>query len=441
VSEPPQIISKPPGPKSRAAAARLAKAECPAFDARREAREEASGASQSPIVYARGEGANVFDVDGNRYVDLVAGFGALIFGHSPDAVKTAVLAQDETLLLALGDVYASDVKIDLCERLAAIFPEPGARVMLGLSGADALTAALKTVALTGRPRVVAFHGSYHGLSHGPLAACGLAPGFRTPFEGQTGEWVTFEPYPSDREIANRVLEDLRALAEREKDHPLTGAVLIEPVLGRGGVVELAPNFMKELRTLCDETGWLLVSDEIFTGCGRGGAISLTLKQLILPDILCLGKGLGAGIPISAMIGRAHVMELWGAHHGTAIHTATHFGAPGNCAAALVVLGALQDVDRKILSRVNDVGAKFKSALVAATKGRVDIRQRGLMIGVGLGGAPRALAVMRALLERGYIVLTGGPSSTVLTLTPPLDIEEELLFAFATALGEVLELHP
>jgi 4-aminobutyrate aminotransferase-like enzyme len=441
VSAPPKIVTPLPGPKTRELVSRLNKTECPAFDARREAREEVSGASQIPIVYARGEGANVFDVDGNRFVDLVAGFGALIFGHSPNAVKMAVLAQEEKLLLALGDVYASDVKVELCERLAAIFPEAGARVMLGLSGADALTAALKTVALSGRPRVVAFHGSYHGLSHGPLAACGLSPGFRSPFEAQTGEWVTFLPYPSNRAVADRVLEDLRALAEKEKDDPRTGAVLIEPVLGRGGVVELAPNFLKELRALCDEANWLLVVDEIFTGCGRGGALSLALKQLILPDILCLGKGLGAGVPISAMIGRAHVMEAWGAHHGTAIHTATHFGAPGSCAAALAVLDALQDENRKIFSRVNEVGAKLKAALAIATKGRVDIRQRGLMIGIGVGGAPRALAVMRALLERGYIVLTGGPSATVLTLTPPLDIEEELLLGFANVLGEVLELHP
>ncbi|MEO8875909.1 MAG: aminotransferase class III-fold pyridoxal phosphate-dependent enzyme, partial [Polyangiaceae bacterium] len=135
MSEPPKIVVTPPGPQSRAYAARLAKAECPAFDARRDAREETSGVEQAPVVYARGAGANVFDVDGNRYVDLVAGFGALIFGHSPSAVKKAVSAQEEKLSLALGDVYASDVKVELCERLAAIFPEPGARVMLGLSGA------------------------------------------------------------------------------------------------------------------------------------------------------------------------------------------------------------------------------------------------------------------------------------------------------------------
>jgi len=432
------MITPPPGPKSRELSERLAKAECPAFDARRQTREETSGTSQAPIVYARGEGANVIDVDGNRYVDLVAGFGALIFGHSPKAIKEAISAQEEKLSLALGDVYASDVKVELCERLAAIFPEPGARVMLGLSGADALTAALKTVALGGRSKIIAFEGGYHGLSHGPLAACGLAAGFREPFAGQSGDdWVSFLPYPSDPSTSLRVLRGLRALAETEKANPVTGAVLLEPVLGRGGVIALAPKFLKELRAVCDEAGWLLVADEIFTGSGRGGALSLTLNELILPDILCLGKGLGAGAPISAMIGRAHVMENWGAHHGTAIHTATHFGSPGACAAALAVIAAL--ADGKMFAHVNELGEKFRNALIASTRRHdVVVRQHGMMIGIELVSSARALSVMRALLARGYIVLTGGSSGSVITLTPPLDIEEELLFAFATTLGEVLD---
>ncbi|HWL86749.1 MAG TPA: aminotransferase class III-fold pyridoxal phosphate-dependent enzyme, partial [Polyangiaceae bacterium] len=191
----PKLIVPPPGPRSRELAARLAAVECPAFDARRSARAALSDASHAPIVYARGDGPNVFDVDGNRYVDLVAGFGALIFGHRPPAISSAVAEQNDKLALALGDVYAAEAKVLLCERLAKMFPEPGARVMLGLSGADAVTAALKTAQLaTGRTKVVAFAGGYHGLSHGPLAACGLAPSFREPFAGHAGDFVTFRPY-------------------------------------------------------------------------------------------------------------------------------------------------------------------------------------------------------------------------------------------------------
>lgn len=408
--------------------------ECPAFDARRDAREEASGAPQTPIVYALGEASNVWDVDGNRYVDLAAGFGALVLGHSPTVVREAVVAQETKLGLALGDVYASDVKVELCERLAALFPEP-ARVMLGLSGADALTAALKTVALTGKSRVVAFEGSYHGLLYGPLAACGLGAGFRAPFREHTGDWVTFEPYPSTSQIAGRVLASLRAFATTE-DGRRTGAVLIEPVLGRGGIVEAAPGFLRDLRALADELGWLLVADEIFTGF-RGGALSLTLAAGIVPDVLCLGKGLGAGEAISAIVARDAVMKAWGAHGGTAIHTATHFGSPPVCAAALAVLGAF--ADGTLYATSERTGAIFQAELEKVLRGKnVAVRRRGLMIGLDFGSSARALATSRKLLERGYIVVGGGADGASFTLTPALTIAPELLAGFATALGQVLE---
>lgn len=435
MSLPPKIIVAPPGRRSRDLSARLSAAECPAFDARRDAREETSGAPQSPVVYERGESANVWDVDGNRYVDLVAGFGALIFGHAPRAIEKIATEQEAKLGLALGDVYASEVKVELCEKLASLFPEPGARVMLGLSGADALTAALKTVALSGKSRVVAFEGSYHGLSYGPLAACGLSSNFRAPFRDQIGDWVTFEPYPATPDIARDVLARLRALAKSEGGKAV-GAVLIEPVLGRGGVVEVARDFLRDLRSICDDAGWMLVVDEVFTGCGRSGAFSRAVAEGVLPDILCLGKGLGAGRPISAMIGRAHMMAAWGAHRGTTIHTATHFGSPPSCVAALAVLRALDD--GSVYASVARKGASFRDALIAACAHRAVVRQRGLMLAIDLGTSARALSASRALLERGYIVITGGARGESITLTPPFDIREELLAGFATTFDEVLE---
>ena len=137
----PRIVVTPPGPRSRTMAARMAAVESPAFDARRAAREEASGEDQSPIVYAFGRGANVTDVDGNRYVDLTAGFGALLLGHGPNEATAAATAQQGELTLGLGDVYATEIKLRACEKIAALFGQPGARVMLGLSGADAVTVA------------------------------------------------------------------------------------------------------------------------------------------------------------------------------------------------------------------------------------------------------------------------------------------------------------
>lgn len=408
-------------------AARLAQLESPAVIARRDARERESGSEQAPIVYASAYGSNVVDVDGNRYVDLAAGFGALLLGHCAPDVDSAIKSQDATLGLALGDVYGSEVKLALCERLVSLYPEAGARVMLGTSGADAVTAALKTAVLaTGRPGVVAFEGAYHGLSHGPLAACGLRASFREPFAAQLNPHVRFVPYG-----------DVAAVeaALRSGD---VGCVLVEPVLGRGGCIVPPPSFLPALRRACDASGALLVCDEIWTGLGRSGAWLASVEAGVVPDVVCLGKGLGGGVPISACIGSERAMRGWAEHGGTTIHTATHFGAPLACAAALATLREIEA--RKLVERSREVGERWMklSSERAAGRGVVAVRGRGLMMGIALeGGAARALSVTRRLLERGWIVLTGGVAGDVLTMTPPLNVDESLLVAFAEALRDAL----
>jgi 4-aminobutyrate aminotransferase / (S)-3-amino-2-methylpropionate transaminase / 5-aminovalerate transaminase len=432
----PRIVVPPPGPRSRELSARLSRVECPAFDARRSARAEASGTEQGPIVYARGEGATLFDVDGNAYVDLTCGFGALPLGHAPPEVTQAVQQQLGTLHLALGDVYASDAKVALCERIASLFPEHQARVMLGLSGADAITAALKTSVLaTGRAGVVAFEGSYHGLSYAPLAACGLSEGFRAPFAAQLGTHVRFLPFPrAEFELAACKMHVTRALASGG-----VGCVLVEPMLGRGGCIAPPPAFLPMLREACDAVGALLVCDEIWTGLGRSGAMLASAESGVVPDVVCLGKALGGGLPISACVARGRVMAAWGAHGGATLHTATHFGSPLACVAAMATL---EVIDRlKLAGRAYETGARWMAALreqCGTGRGVIAVRGRGLMVGIELdGGAARALAVTRRLLEHGYIVLTGGAAGDVLTLTPPLDVDEEILTAFARALPTVL----
>jgi 4-aminobutyrate aminotransferase/(S)-3-amino-2-methylpropionate transaminase len=422
----PDLKVPPPGPRSRELAARLEAVESPAFEARRDARAQASGAEQAPIVYARGSGSNVFDVDGNRYVDLTAGFGALLLGHAPNAAVDAARAAMDELPLALGDVYASELKVRACEAIAALFPEPGARVMLGLSGADAVTCALKTAALaTKKMGVVAFEGAYHGLSYGPLAACGLAPGFREPFDAQLGIDVTFAPYPSTR--LDETLEAVRAALKTGT----IGAVLVEPMLGRGGCVVPPPSFLPALRSLADEAGALLVLDEVWTGMGRTGTMLASAHSGVVADVICLGKGLGGGVPISACVGRASAMEAWGAHGGSTIHTGTHFGSPPACAAALATIDAVRG---GLADRAAEIGAAWLAELTAAG---ANVRGKGLMVGVQLEDGAKALAVSRALLQRGYIVLTGGVRGDALTLSPPLTIAPALLSAFAVELAALL----
>jgi 4-aminobutyrate aminotransferase/(S)-3-amino-2-methylpropionate transaminase len=377
----------------------------------------------------------VYDVDGNRYVDLAAGFGALSLGHGPPAVMRAVIEQQKRVSLALGDMYASDLKAPLCEALAALAPFRGGRVMLGLSGADAVTAALKSAILaTARPGVLAFRGGYHGLSHGPLAACGLSEEFRAPFEPQLGSYVSFAPYPT-READNEMALEAARRTLRSGE---CGAVLVEPIQGRGGCVVPPLGFLRELRRECTEAGALLIADEIWTGLGRAGGWIAMETERVLPDLLCLGKGLGGGIAISACVGTDEVMRAWGRHGGGAIHTATHFASPLGCAAALATLREMRK--ERLPHRSLALGQRWRRALEAGVRGYgvIDVRGRGLMVGIQVeGGAGRALVTARRLLAMGYIVVTGGMAGDVLTLTPPLNIAEALLSAFVAALQESL----
>lgn len=423
-----------PAAASSALVERLAATECPALTARRARRSELAGAPNDPIVWARAQGANVWDADGNRYVDLTAGFGAAAVGHAAAPVVAAVQAQSARLMHALGDVHPSDVKIALLERLARLAPFPEARVMLGLSGADALTAALKTAALyTGRPGVLAFRGGYHGLEYGPLAACGYSDAFRAPFAAQLNPHVVFTPYPAaDVPLA----QALAGVADALRAPGNIGAVVCEPILGRGGVIVPPAGFLAGLAALCHEHGALLIADEVLTGLGRCGALLRSVHDGALPDLICLGKALGGGLPVSACLGRREVMAAWGAPDKEAIHTGTFFGNPLACAAALAALDLIEAHD--LSARANALGAEFVAQLRARLGARaVDVRGSGLLVGVELANGGRALAAVRALLERGYLTVPAGSDARVISLTPPLTIDAALLTGFCDALAEVL----
>lgn len=396
---------------------------------------EASGiAADVPpgsIVYQTALGSNVVDVDGNRYVDLAAGFGALLTGHGHPAVLRVLEIQAARLTQALGDVYPSDAKIALLERLSRLYPEPRARVIVGQSGADAVTAALKTAVLaTGKPGIVAFQGAYHGLSYAPLAACGLRESYRSPFAAQLGGHVTFAPYPGD----DAALASSLSQVEDALGRGGVGAVLVEPVLGRGGVVVPPPGFLRELGALAKRHGALLVADEIWTGLGRAGAMLRSVADGVVPDIVCLGKGLGGGLPLSACIGSEAVMLAW-QKDDEVVHTSTFAGAPLACATAIATLDVISR--EKLVVRSAEVGARFLAALTATlggARGVRAVRGAGLMVGVDLGERPGAASLlMRALLEQGYIVSTGGGAREVLVLTPPLTIAEPLLEGFVEKL--------
>lgn len=432
----PRVTRPLPGPVGKAHVDRLAETECPAFTARRKRREEATGAAHDPIVWAEATGSNVVDTDGNVYVDLTSGFGVASVGHGHPRVLDAVRVQGERLMHALGDVHPSDVKIRLLEAIAQRMPFAGARTLLSCNGADAVETALKTAMLASKkPGVLAFVGGYHGLSHGPLAVCGYSEAMRMPFAAQLNPHVSFAPFPSpDTDLALAL-----AAVESAIDETI-GAILIEPALGRGGVHFAPKGFLAALSALAKSKGLVLIADEIFCGLYRTGSLLVSIDEGMTPDIVCLGKALGGGMPISACVGTPEVMAAWGTSEGEALHTGTFFGHPMACAAALAALDVFET--ERLGERALELGALFTRRLMERGPRHVTaVRARGLMIGLQLDGAAKALVAVRMLLERGFLALPAGADASVVQIVPPLTIDAELLVEAAEAVSDVLGAMP
>lgn len=406
---PPELVTELPGPRSRALAARLRQVE---------SRNVTCLAPTPPVFWERACGTNVWDVDGNRFLDLGGAFGVANVGHAHPRVVAAVQEAAERLLHAMGDVHPPAAKVALLEALAARFPGGGpARAVLGSSGADAVEAALKTALLaSGRPGVVAFEGAYHGLALGALDATWRRD-FRQPFAARLPGATVFARYGD--------AEDVRRAAGAS---PLpVGAVLVEPVQGRGGVRIPPDGFLAALRALCDREGWLLVLDEIYTGFGRTGRWFACEHAGVVPDLLCVGKGLASGMPLSACLGRAETMDAWPISRGEALHTQTFLGHPPSCAAALACLAVL--AEEKLVERSAEVGAFALAHLrahLASRKGVHEVRGLGLMIGIECDGPERAARACADALRRGVILLPSGDDGRVLCVTPPLTIDREAL---------------
>lgn len=421
-----------PAAAGRAWVERLAASECPALTTRRKRRQEQTGASHDPIVWVEALGSNVIDADGNRYVDLTSGFGVALIGHRHPDVVAAVKRQADRLLHALGDLHPSDVKIELLDRLCTLAPWDDARAMLSLGGADAVTAALKTAVLaTGKSGVVAFEGSYHGLTYGPLAVSGYAERFRAPFAAQLQRDVHFAQWPTARSEVDT------ALGALPDDWSSIGAVIVEPIQGRGGVRMPPRGFLQGLERLCREHGALLIADEIFTGLGRCGAWWRSVEDGATPDLICIGKALGGGLPISACIGKHEVMQAWGDPDQEAIHTGTFYGDPLGSAAALATLDVIEG--HGWIEAASIVGAGLADTLRSANlPGIGEVRQAGMMLGLQLGRPHQALKLTRALLERGYLVLPAGAQADVLQLAPAVTTSDAQIEGFQAALREALE---
>ncbi|HTY86780.1 MAG TPA: aspartate aminotransferase family protein [Candidatus Acidoferrum sp.] len=402
-----------------------------------------------PIVWERARDVSVWDANGKQYLDLTAAFGVAAAGHANSRVVQAGRKQMGRLLHAMGDVHPSARKAELARALSRITFERwgntadngAGKVIFGTSGFEAVEAALKTALLaTGRHGVIAFAGAYHGLGYGALNAT-HREFFRGPFHSQLREFGHFVPFPVQAGDVPAVEWTIRRLFRRE----WIGAILVEPVQGRGGIRIPPKEFLPMLRKVCDEFGALLVADEIYTGFGRTGKWFACEHSGVAPDLICLGKALTGGFPLSACVGRAGLMDAaWPSSRGEAIHTNTFLGHPVGCAMALAQIKEIEK--RKLPERSAELG-KYLMALLSKlqlpTSLLASCRGSGLMAGIELrlaNGRPATEAAWRAIkamLRRGFILLPEGEHGNVISFTPPLTISKAQLARAVKAIGEAL----
>jgi 4-aminobutyrate aminotransferase-like enzyme len=302
---------------------------------------------------------------------------------------------------------------------------------------------LKTALLaTGQPGVIAFEGAYHGLGYGALNATHRSH-FRGPFLRQLREFAQFVPFPTTAAELKTVSARIGELLRREK----IGAILVEPVQARGGVNVPPLEFLPRLRTLCDRAGALLVLDEIYTGFGRTGRWFACEHSGVIPDLICLGKALTGGFPLSACVGRADVMDrAWPPSQGEAIHTSTYLGNPVGCAMALAQMAEIRE--KKLPQRSAALGRFLLEQLRSLPAGGagISLRARGLGLLAGLelrlpDGGPAtatALSLVKTLLHEGFILLPEGEAANVISFTPPLTISRAEILRLTRALQRALE---
>jgi predicted acetylornithine/succinylornithine family transaminase len=370
--------------------------------------------ARTPFHPRRGRGARLWDADGRACWDLLAGIAVNVLGHAHPRIAKA-LRDEARGLLHVSNLYYHPAQGLLAERLVAA--SGLRRVFFCNSGTEANEAALKFARLCrpGRTEVVALTGGFHGRTFGALSLTGHEP-YRAPFEPLV---------PGARFVAPN---DIAALDEAVGED--TAAVFLEPIQGEGGIVPLSPGFLRAARTCADETGALLVFDEIQCGLGRTGSLFAFQKTGVVPDMVTLAKPLGGGLPLGAVIaGRALDGVVRAGQHGT-----TFGGNPLACRLGLVVLEEIES--RGLTARVERLGAWLGvrlRRLQARCPAIVDVRGEGLMWGVELDRD--AAPVARSLLARGFVV--GTAQSRVLRLLPPYVVPRSALAAFVAALESVL----
>ncbi len=417
----PHIRTELPGPRARALIARDAAVVSPSYP------------RDYPFAISHGRGTEVWDVDGNRFLDFAAGIAVCATGHAHPEVVEAVKRAAEKFLHISSDYWHENM-VALAERLAAVAPM-GEPVMSFIcqSGTESVEAAIKLARyVTGRPRFIGFLGGFHGRTMGSLSFTASKytqqQGFAPTMPG-----VAHVPYPNPyrplfvgTDQGRAVLDYIRMLFERNVPPSEVAAILVEPIQGEGGYIVPPDGFLAGLRSLCDEHGILLIFDEVQSGVGRTGRMYAAEHWGVRPDIMTTAKGLGSGLPIGAVVAKRRVIEQWkrGAHGNT------YGGNPVTCAAAIATLDLVQ---REYAANAARTGTHFMRRLHELARDYPcigEVRGKGLMIGMELieADAERtpARALCEALVTRAYhngLLLLSCGTSTV-RFMPPLSVSED-----------------
>jgi 4-aminobutyrate aminotransferase len=402
-----------------------------------------------PLVAKRGTGAIVEDVDGNRFLDFSAGIAVVATGHCHPTVVRAIQSQAAELIHMSGTDFYYPSLAELAQKLADIAPGPSPkRVYFGNSGTEAIEAAMKLARIyTGRDKFIAFTGAFHGRTYGALSLTASRPVQRRGF-GPLIPGVTHIPYANCyRCVYNLQPEECAVYCARVIEEQLfrtslpseeVAAIFVEPIQGEGGYIVPPPEFLRELRRICDEHGILLVFDEVQCGMGRTGKMWACEHSGVVPDILCTAKGIASGMPLGAMISRADIMN-WPA----GAHASTFGGNPVAVAAALTTIALLEE---KYVENAEDMGRYLMESLQDWTARHPlvgDIRGQGLMVGIELVKDRKTKAhateernrLVQAAFEKGLLVLGCGLST--LRLMPPLIVNRAQVDIAVEILDECL----
>ena len=389
----------------------------------------------STAKIVKGEGIYLFDDQAEQYIDFTSGIGVVNTGHCHPRVVKAIQAQSEQLLFGQMNCVIPDVSIRLSEKLNAVTPDHIDRFFFSNSGAEATEACVKLAkCATGRSNVIVFQGSFHGRTHLAMGMTTSKTVYRQKYQPlPAGIFVAPFPYSyqygwDEEQTVKFCIKQLDLLLKGQTSPDETAAIIIEPILGEGGYVPAPASFLKHLREVCDEHGILLVMDEVQSGFGRTGSFFCFEKSSIHPDIIVMAKGLGSGLPISAVASSREIMDRWtpGTHGGT-------YGG-GSAIAARAAAETIDIIqDEGLVKSAKIRGVQLTDGLKQLQKKYPvigDIRGHGLMIGTeftdssGNPDTETTKHVANGCLKRNLLMLTCGTYGNVIRWIPPLIVTEE-----------------